>query len=406
MKSPLTQVFTDRKILPFLIAVLTFGLVCGLYTGIFNNYLHEVLAMGKTERGLLELPRELPGLLLFVMMAFFYRFSEFKILRLALLFSLIGLAGLFWKGTLPWFSVGMISFWSMGEHLMMPVRKSVALHHSFPGKEGLAMGSVRGFHNIGQAAGYYIAPLIILILTRFTGFQDAFSQYRIIYLLAAALVVFSFFLSGFLKSDTAQLPRKRLYFHKKFRKYYLLEVFFGARKQVFLTFAPFVLILQYQASAELISLLYGIWSLTNIFIAPLVGRWVDKAGYKIILILDSLFLIILCLLYGFAHRIFPYQVALIVTCIVFVLDSMAFALGMARDIYAKSKSENREEFTSTLSTGLSVNHLVSILIAIGGGALWEALGVETLFITAALIGIGSLLFSLSLSPVSKRTDRG
>jgi len=401
MKAPLIQIFKDRKILPFLIAVLGFGLVTGLYSGVFNNYLHEVLKMDKSQRGLLELPRELPGLLLFLVMALFYRLSEFKILRTALFFSLLGLTGLFFIGDVKGVAIAMISLWSLGEHLMMPIRTSVAVHHALPGKDGLAIGAVRGFQKIGEASGYYLVPLILFLFTWLRGEQSPFSHYRLIFIICAALLVIALVLTRSIRDDQAQIPRKRLYFHRKFTRFYMLEIFYGARKQVFITFAPFVLILQYEAPVELISLLYGIWSVANIFIGPLVGRLVDKVGYKKVLVWDALALILLCLLYGFSGRIFSFRTAYIITCVVFVLDSMSFALGMARDIYAKSKSENREEFTSTLSTGLSVNHLVSIAIAIAGGALWKAVGVEALFSMAALIGMGAFFFSLSLEAPPK-----
>jgi len=396
MKAVVINVFKDRKIFPFLISVLGFGLVTGLYTGVLNNYLHDILGMKEAQRGFLEFPRELPGLLLVLFMALFYRFSEFKILRLALLFSLFGLIGLSLFGTLQVIAIMMIFFWSLGEHLLMPIRQSIAVHHAQPGKAGLAMGAVRGVHNAGQALGFYLAPLFILLLAYFKKNNIPFDSYRLIFLISAALLSLAFILTRVLKDDSAQVPRKRIYFHKKFTRYYFLEIFYGARKQVFITFAPFVLIVHYQARVEWISLLYGIWSVVNIFIGPLVGKLLDKWGYKKILVFDALILVALCLLYGFAGRLLSFQAAFILTSVVFVLDSMAFALGMARDMYAKSKSVDKEEFTATLSTGLSVNHLISIIIAVAGGIIWKELGVEVLFSVAALIGVGAFFFSLSL----------
>ena len=196
-----------------------------------------------------------------------------------------------------------------------------------------------------------------------------------------------------MKDTQEKVKRKRIFIRKKYIRYYLLEVFYGARKQVFLTFAPYVLITVYGAGPELISMLYGIWSLINIFIGPFVGALIDRAGYKKVLIFDAIFLIIICLLYGFAHRLFPEKTAFIVICIIFVLDAVMFAFGMARDMYVRSLSDTKEEVTSTLATGLSVNHLISIGIAIFGGYLWKMLGVEYLFGFAAILGIGSLIFS-------------
>ncbi|WP_053228169.1 MFS transporter [Spirochaeta cellobiosiphila] len=395
MKNSLTKTFKDNKILPFLMTVLLFGLISGMYTGILNNYLHEVLGIGKTGRGLLEFPREMPGLLIFLVMALLYRFSELNLVKIALISTFIGMTGFFIKGDIMVIGIIMVCFWSIGEHLMMPARKAIALFYANPGQEGAALGTLRGFLNGGQAAGYYVGPVVMLILTSL-GINEAFSRYRVIFFIGMLLILLAFLMTSLIKETHKSLPRKRLFISRKYKKYYLLEIFFGARKQVFITFAPFVLILQYGASAAYISLLYGIWSIVNMFLAPFIGKMLDKVGYKNVLIWDSLALIVLCFLYGFSGHLFSNQMALVITSVVFVLDSISFAMGMARDLYAKTKSETNEEFTVTLSTGLSMNHLVSIIIAILGGYLWEFMGVEYLFSAAALIGVGSFIISMTL----------
>jgi MFS family permease len=177
---------------------------------------------------------------------------------------------------------------------------------------------------------------------------------------------------------------------------------FGARKQVFFTFAPFVLILNYKASTEFIAILYGIYSLLNIFLNPLVGKLVDRMGYKIILICNAILLILICLSYGFSHHLFPEKVAFWVVSAIFVLDGMLFVVGMARSLYARSISSSQGELTATLSTGISINHLFSILIALLGGLLWERMGIELLFLCAAGFGVGALVFSWLLPNPVKR----
>jgi predicted MFS family arabinose efflux permease len=214
--------------------------------------------------------------------------------------------------------------------------------------------------------------------------------------LAAGLII-----TSFIKKSGQTVNRKKIHIEKKYTRYYLLEVFFGARKQVFLTFAPYVLITVYDAGPELISMLYGIWSIINIFIGPAVGRMIDRFGYRRVLVFDAAVLIIICLVYGFAHRLFAFKTAFILICVVFVLDAVMFAFGMARDMYARSLAETKDEVTSTLATGLSVNHLVSIVIAISGGMLWETMGIEYLFGFAAVLGVGSLIFSAMLQKPGK-----
>jgi predicted MFS family arabinose efflux permease len=94
--------------------------------------------------------------------------------------------------------------------------------------------------------------------------------------------------------------------------------------------------------------------------------------------------------------LFPLNVAFAVVAVVFVLDAVLFVVGLARAMYVRSLSTSQEEVTSTLSLGISINHLISIVIAVAGGLLWERLGMETLFTIAALFGAASALFSFTL----------
>ena len=377
--------------------MLLFGIVTGLYNGVFNNYLYDILSIGKLERGWLELPREMPGLLIFVLLAFLNRFTEIKLIRLAFILAAIGLAGLFLFGESKAVVIVLIVVYSTGEHLMMPIRQSVGLHMAKPEKSGIAMGVLRSFGNAGQAIGYYLAPLVLIIYGLLSGNKtEGFTKYRIIFFIAFIILIAGLVITSMMKQSKEKVQRKKIYIRKKYTRYYFLEVFFGARKQVFLTFAPYVLITVYNAGPALVSTLYGVWSVVNIFIGPVIGRLIDRIGYKKVLIFDSIILIVICILYGFAHRMFSMNIAFIIICVVFVLDAIMFAFGMARDMYARSLSETKDEVTSTLATGLSVNHLIGIGIAIFGGFLWQNLGIEYLFGFAAVLGLGSLAFSCFL----------
>lgn len=381
--------------------MLLFGIVIGLYNGIFNNYLHNILGLTKAERGWLELPRELPGLMIFAILALLNRFTEIKLIRLAFLITAIGLAGLFFFGESKAIAIVLLAVYSTGEHMMMPVRQSVGLHMAKSGKEGRAMGVLRSFGNAGQAVGFYIAPALLLVFAAASRSGSPFLRYRIVFLTGFIILAAGLIITSFIKKSGQTVNRKKIHIEKKYTRYYLLEVFFGARKQVFLTFAPYVLITVYDAGPELISMLYGIWSIINIFIGPAVGRMIDRFGYRRVLVFDAAVLIIICLVYGFAHRLFAFKTAFILICVVFVLDAVMFAFGMARDMYARSLAETKDEVTSTLATGLSVNHLVSIVIAISGGMLWETMGIEYLFGFAAVLGVGSLIFSAMLQKPGK-----
>jgi MFS family permease len=204
-----------------------------------------------------------------------------------------------------------------------------------------------------------------------------------------------------LRETTLKAPRQRFYFAKKFTKYYLLEVFYGARKQVFLTFAPYVLIIHYGAEPSIMALLFAICAVFIMFCSPLIGRLIDRLGYKKIMIADTLILIVVCVLYGFAHRLFSPNIAFIVVCCNFVLDQIISIASMASNVYVQRISKNQEEITATLSTGISVNHIFSVLIALLGGLIWQVSGIEALFLLSAFLG---LISSINAATIKKSEE--
>ena len=176
----------------------------------------------------------------------------------------------------------------------------------------------------------------------------------------------------------------------------MLEVFYGARKQVFFTFGPYVLVLFYGANAMVISALFALSAVCSFFASPLVGKIIDRFGYKIVMISDTLILVIVCFFYGFAHHIFPHNVAFVVCCMNYILDSVISLASMASNVYVQDLSDSAGEVRATISTGVSVNHLITILIALFGGWIWQTLGIETLFILSAVLGLCNSAYAATI----------
>ena len=181
----------------------------------------------------------------------------------------------------------------------------------------------------------------------------------------------------------------------------MLEMFYGARKQVFFTFGPYVLILFYGASAATISLLFAVSAIACFFAAPAVGKLIDKVGYKIVMVSDTLILVIVCFFYGFSHHFFPKDTAFLICCINYVLDSVISLASMASNVYVQDLSDNQDEVKATISTGVSINHLITIFIALFGGWIWKALGIETLFIVSAILGLCNSAYAATIKTSAK-----
>ncbi|MCQ2519678.1 MAG: MFS transporter [Lachnospiraceae bacterium] len=379
----------------FLISLAVTGLGYGIYKGIIDNYMAEIVEMGEFDRGLAEFFREIPGLMLIFILAALYMFSAEKLYKLGAVIMLVGMGMLSIISPTKLLVTLAVCIYSLGEHIQLGMKNTLSLEYAKEKQGGQALGYQNALYQVGTLAGY----LVIIV-----AFSVLFSNkpYKLFFLIAAIIMavsaVFAFRLKGNSETDKT---KSRFYFRKKYTKYYMLEVFYGARKQVFFTFGPYVLILFYKANASVISLLFAISAICCFFLAPLVGKIIDKLGYKVVMVSDTLILVIVCFFYGFAHHIFPMSVAFIVCCVNYVLDSVISLASMASNVYVQDISDNQEEVKATISTGISVNHLITILIALFGGWIWQKLGIETLFIISAVLGLCNSAYAATIKTKGK-----
>ena len=386
--------FRDGKNFKYLLlSVLITGLSYGLYKGMLDNFLAEVVAMGEMDRGITEFFRELPGIALVFILALFYMLSAETLYKAG---AIIMLAGMGMHAVLPATKILTtlaICVYSLGEHVQMGMKSTLTLQYAKDGKGGAAQGIQSSVNQVGTLAGYLVIVAAFSLITK-----D--QPYRIFFAIAAVLAgvsaLCSMKISGSSQTDK---NKRRFYFHKKYTKYYMLEMFYGARKQVFLTFGPYVLILFYGASAAMVSLLFAISAIACFFAAPMVGRIIDKIGYKTVMVTDTLILVVVCFFYGFSHHLFPKDLAFIVCCINYILDAVISLASMASNNYVQALSDNQDEVKATISTGVSINHVITIFIALFGGWIWQTLGIETLFIASAVLGLCNSAYAASIKTV-------
>ena len=380
----------DSRFKVFLLSILITGLSYGLYKGMLDNFLAEVVGMGEMGRGVTEFFRELPGILLAFLLAAFYMLSAESLYKAG---AVIMLAGLAMHAVLPPTKVLAtlaICMYSLGEHIQLGMKNTLTLEYARPGRGGTALGLLSSTNQIGTLAGYLV---IVLVFARFAEKQPYSLFFALSAVLAGVSMVCAMGIRG--KSQTDETKR-RFYFHKKYTKYYMLEMFYGARKQVFFTFGPYVLILFYGAGAAAVSLLHAVCSVAGFLLSPVVGRIIDKVGYKAVMVADTLILVVVCFFYGFAHHLFPMKTAFLVCCVNYVLDSVISLASMASNVYVQDLADSPDEVKATISTGLSINHVITIFIALFGGWIWHALGIETLFMLSAGLGLCNSAYAATI----------
>ena len=380
----------------FLMCVLITGLSYGLYKGMLDNFLAEVVGMGEMDRGVTEFFRELPGIALVFILAVFYMLSAETMFKAGAVIMLMGMA---MHAILPPTKVLAtlaICCYSLGEHIQLGMKSTLSLQYAKEGRGGAAQGIQNSVNQVGTLVGYLVIVAAFSLI-------PANQPYTLFFALAAGLLCLSmlcaFRISGKSQTDS---HRRRFYFHKKYTKYYMLEMFYGARKQVFFTFGPYVLILFYGADAATVSLLFAVSAIACFFASPIVGRIIDKVGYKTVMVTDTLILVVVCFFYGFAHHIFPNKnIAFLVCCINYILDAIISLASMASNVYVQELSDSQDEVKATISTGVSINHVITIFIALFGGWIWQSLGIETLFIASAVLGLCNSAYAATIKPIKQ-----
>ena len=385
------DIFKDNcKFKTFLLSILITGLSYGLYKGMLDNFLVEIVGMGEMDRGITEFFREIQGILIVFILAAFYMLTAETLYKAGAIIMLLGMS---MHAALPPTKVLAtlaICMYSLGEHIQLGMKSSISLNYAKEGKGGAALGAQSSMSQIGTLAGYLVIVAVFSVLSKNPPYKLFFG---IAAILAAISAVCAFRVRG--KSETDK-NKRRFYFHKKYTKYYMLEMFYGARKQVFFTFGPYVLILFYGANAATISLLFAVSAISCFFASPVVGRIIDKLGYKVVMVADTLILVIVCFFYGFAHHLFPKDIAFIVCCVNYILDSIISLASMASNVYVQDLADNADETKATISTGVSINHVITIFIALFGGWIWQTLGIELLFIISAILGLCNSAYAATI----------
>ena len=354
-----------------LISLLITGLSYGLYKGMLDNYLAEVVMMGEMDRGVTEFFRELPGIALVFILAVFYMMSAETMYKAGAVIMLFGMG---MHALLPPSKVLVtlaICVYSLGEHIQLGMKSTLMMSYAKPGKGGAALGVQSAVSQIGTLAGYLVIVGAFSLLASSQPYKAFFVAAA---LLAALSAVYSMRIRGESKPDAS---KRRFYFHRKYGKYYMLEMFYGA-------------------NAATISLLFAVSAIACFFASPVVGRIIDRLGYKVVMISDTLILVIVCFFYGFAHHLFPRDVAFIVCCVNYVLDAVISLAAMASNVYVKDLADSDEEVKATISTGVSINHVITIFIALFGGWIWETLGIETLFVASAILGLCNSAYAATI----------
>lgn len=369
----------------FLLAGMFLGITSGMFDTTFNNFLNDTYRISAGTRGWLEFPRELPGFLVAVFSGMLFFLAEAHLASLAVLLLSLGLVGLaFFAPTFNWLLLWMI-VQSTGSHLYMPISQTLGVAVAEQDQVGRRLGQLGAVNIAATVAG----SALVWLGLGYLGFG-----YRTVFLLAAVSAIMATFMLARINLHGGGAPERRrvkFVFKKRYRLFYVLNVLFGARKQVFLTFAPWMLIKVFGQPATTIAKLWIVSAVLGIGFRPILGRLIDLLGERVILVGEAVTLVFICLGYGYGPRLGQgsWGIWLVYAC--FVLDQLLFAVGMARTTYLNKIAESPADLTPTLSLGISIDHAVSMTVPLLGGLAWARYGYQSVFLGAAAIAVVNIL---------------
>ncbi|MDR0249075.1 MAG: MFS transporter [Oscillospiraceae bacterium] len=378
------------------------GLAMGLSDSVLANYYKDAYNTGAFARGLIELPRELPGVLCVVIVSAFAFFGDIRLAALAQALAAFGLTVL--GAVTPRFGVMLVFLFifSLGQHIFMPLSDSIGLALAEEGKAGKALGRLNG----ARTAFSMAAGVIVFIGFR-AGFFSFFTPVKVIFLIAAAIFAAIFVLLARLRriagEKTAGRGRFRVVLRSEYGVFYLLASLYGARKQIMLVYGPWVLIELMGFGADNMALLAIAGAGAGIFFMPAVGRWIDRFGTARLMLAEAACFLVIYTAYGVLSARLS-SGALAVTAAVAaagfavnMADRMSAQFGMVRAVYLRSVAVTPSDITPTLSLGMALDHVLSIAGALLCGWLWREAGPQYVFLFAGALSLCNMAVALTLT---------
>lgn len=174
---------------------------------------------------------------------------------------------------------------------------------------------------------------------------------------------------------------KHLVLRRRYWLYYLLTFFSGARRQIFVVFAGFLMVEKFGYDVADIAALYLINQSFNLLFAAKIGAWIGRVGERKALILEYSGLILVFA--GYAVVEHPWAAAGL-----YVVDHFFFALAIAIKSYLQ-KIADPQDMASTAGVSFTINHIAAVVLPVVLGVLW-------LYSPSWVFAIGSMLAALSL----------
>ena len=354
----------------------TMPLVFSVWMVLLNNFVIEKASFTGVEIGILHSLREIPGFLAFTVI---YVLLFIKEQRLALIALAITSLGVLLTGFFP--SVAGLylttMLMSVGFHYYETLSQSLTLQWVDKDRTAHFLGKMLSVKAIASLLAF---SSIWLLMENFSwSYQLTYTLFGGIGLLFTLILALSF---SHFKEKTEQT--KKIVIRKRYWLFYALTFFSGARRQIFVVFAGFLMVEKFHYSVADISALFLINYVFNWLFAAKIGKLIGRIGERSVLRFEYIGLAIVFICYGLVE-------SANLAAALYVIDHLFFALAIAVKTYFQ-KIAQPEDIAATAGVSFSINHIAAVVIPALLGVLWIVQPTWVFY-----IGAGFALCSLCLA---------
>jgi predicted MFS family arabinose efflux permease len=328
----------------------TAGLQC--WQTLFDNFSVNVVGLEGRHIGSLQSIREIPGFLALLVTYVLLVIKEHRLAALSIIFLGIGL---FFTGLLPSFSGLVLTtmVMSFGFHYYETCSQSLTLQYFDKQTSPLVFAEQQQFAAVASILMgigiFFVAP---------------FLSYQAMFILFGCLII-GCGIWAFTQKPSKQgmvLQKKQMVIKKKYWLYYFLTFMAGARRQIFMAFAVFLLVKNFGFSVQEVTLLFLINNVIHFFINPMIGRFIVRFGERKLLSYEYLGLILVFTAYAFVE-------SKMLAGVLYVLDHIFFSFAMGIKTYFQKIADPRD-IAASAAVGFTINHIAAVVLPVIGGMLW------------------------------------
>lgn len=371
--------FWRRPIALLFLMALAMPIAFNTWSALLNNFVVEVANFDGADIGLLHTIREIPGFFAVGVIAIIIFMRE----------QVLGLVSLILLGIATAITA---QFPQMGGILTLTMLSSIGFHYYETVNQSLQLQWLK-IEDAPRMLGWLMAAgsfATLIAYLAIVGLWETLSlSFNTVYMVGGGvtvvIAVFAMLAYPQFESPTPQL--KKMVLRRRYWLYYAMQFMAGARRQIFMVFAGFMMVEKFGYDVHELTALYMINLIANMIIAPLLGRLVAHWGERRALIVEYVGLMVIFLAYGGVYWL---GWGALIAATLYVLDHMFFALALALKTYFQ-KIADPQDIAPTAAVAFTINHIAAVFLPVLLGLLWLVSPAAVFVLAAAMAGISLCL---------------